>query len=95
MEVLLIPIFTVMAVVGLVVAVDNSTVIFDPITVPPEWENRGYTSIVRYQRTLLVVGVIRRAKQVGYGRQTFLAVAAQPTFEQDGRWNMSQVAHVE
>ncbi len=46
MEVLLIPIFTVMAVVGLAVAVDNSTVIFDPITVPPEWENRGYTSTV-------------------------------------------------
>ncbi len=46
MEALLIPIFSVLAVVGLAVAVDNSTVIFDPISVPPEWQNRGYTSDV-------------------------------------------------
>ena len=46
MEALLIPIFSVMAVVGLAVAVDNSTVIFDPIAVPPEWQDRGYTSEV-------------------------------------------------
>ncbi len=29
-----------------------------------------------------------------YGRQTLLAIAAQPTFGQDGRWNVSQMGNV-
>ena len=52
MEVLLIPILSALAVVALAVAVDNSAVIFDPIQVPPEWQNRGYTSeVVSYRLT--------------------------------------------
>ncbi len=32
--------------------------------------------------------------RVGYGRQTLLAVATQPTFGQEGRWNVSQMGNV-
>lgn len=60
MEALLIPFLSILAVVGLAAAVDPSSVVFDPIGVPPEWANRGYTSDVVSSR---VTDEIRRMNE--------------------------------
>jgi hypothetical protein len=46
MEIILISILSALAVIGLALTVDTSTVVFDPISVPPQWQNLGYTSNV-------------------------------------------------
>jgi tetratricopeptide (TPR) repeat protein len=60
MELLVLSFFSALAVVAMAVAGNNSTIVFDPIKVPPEWQNRGYTSDVVSNR---LTDAIRRMNE--------------------------------